>query len=179
MLSSVFLPRAGALETAPQDSLCGSPAGGKLISRNGRDRAQDGPAAKCRCQRCLTPNANRSAFRLAALWLQTTRHRATHSALYRIKALFQHKTLMDTASPATSPRRRSTLLGIEAALLRAATEASAPACARSESAAPEAVTSWAGSARKPSLIRVSSLPGSPLAPQWPLNCRGLSVAGSP
>ena len=56
---------------------------------------------------------------------------ARRIALYRIKALFQYKTLMDTASTATSPRRRSTLLGVEAALLRAAAEASARACARS------------------------------------------------
>ena len=39
--------------------------------------------------------------------------------------------------------------------------ASARACARSEPAAPGAVTSWAGSVRKPSRARVLSLPGSP------------------
>src|ERR1700720_3981328 len=70
-------------------------------------------------------------------------------ALYRIKALLQDKTSMITASTATNPRR-STPLGFEVALSRAATEASARACARSESAASEAVTSWAGSARKTS-----------------------------
>ena len=81
--------------------------------------------------------------------------------LYRIEALLQDKTSMITASTATN-RRRSTPLGsIEAALSRAMTEPSAQACERSEPAASEAVTSWAGSARKPSRARVSSLPGSP------------------
>ena len=72
----------------------------------------------------------------------------------------QDKTSMITASTATIPRR-STPLGIEAALSRTETETSARACARSESASSEAVTSWAGSARKPSRARVLSLPGSP------------------
>src|SRR5260370_29007932 len=66
----------------------------------------------------------------------------------------------DHVSTATIPRR-STPLEFEAALSRAATEACARACARSGSAASEAVTSWAGSARKPSRARVLSLPGSP------------------
>jgi hypothetical protein len=77
-----------------------------------------------------------------------------------IEALLQNKTSMITASTATI-RRRSIPLGFEAALSRTETEASARACARSESAASEAVTSWAGSARKPLRARVSSLPGSP------------------
>ena len=81
--------------------------------------------------------------------------------LYRIKALFQRNTFTITASTATSHHRRSTLLVVEAALLRAAAEVSARACARSVSAAPGAVTSWAGSVRKLSLIRASSLPDSP------------------
>jgi len=80
--------------------------------------------------------------------------------MYRIEALLQDKTSMITASTATI-RRRSTPLGFEAALSRTGTEASARACARSGSAAWEAVTSWAGSARKPSRARVLSLPGSP------------------
>src|SRR5206468_7598691 len=80
--------------------------------------------------------------------------------VYRIEALLQDKTSMITASTATI-RRTSTPLGFEAALSRTGTEASARACARSESAAWEAVTSWAGSARKPSRARVLSLPGSP------------------
>jgi len=113
----------------------------------------------CRCQPCLIKRESIGLPSCGVLWASDDR--ATHSALYRIKALFQHKALMDAAPTATSPRRRSTLLKVELALLRAVAEASARACARSESVAPEAVTSWAGSARKASLIRVSSLPGSP------------------
>jgi len=80
--------------------------------------------------------------------------------MYRIEVLLQNKTSMITASTATI-RRRSIPLGFEAALSRTETEAFARACARSESAASETVTSWAGSARKPSRARVLSLPGSP------------------
>jgi hypothetical protein len=111
----------------------------------------------------LTSNASRSACRLLALWLQTTptsRNPTARCVLYRIEALLRDNTSMITASTATN-RRRSTPLGFEAALSRTATEASARACARSESAASEAVTSWPGSARKPSPARVLSLPGSP------------------
>ncbi len=82
------------------------------------------------------------------------------SKMYRIEALLQNKTSMITASTATI-RRRSIPLGFEAALSRTGTEASVRACARSESAASEAVTSWAGSARKPSRARALSLPGWP------------------
>jgi hypothetical protein len=64
------------------------------------------------------------------------------SALARIDALLQDKTSMTTASTATICRRRSTPLGFEAALSRTGTDASARACARLESAASEAVTSW-------------------------------------
>lgn len=59
----------------------------------------------------------------------------------------------------TNPSSTTPPLGYEAALSRA--EASARACARSESAASEPVTSWAGSARTLSPAAVSSLPGSP------------------
>jgi hypothetical protein len=111
----------------------------------------------------LTSNASRSACRLLALWLQatpTSRSPTARCVRYRIEALLRDNTSMITASTATN-RRRSTPLGFEAALSRTATEASARACARSESAASEAATSWAGSARKPSPARVLSLPGSP------------------
>jgi hypothetical protein len=77
-----------------------------------------------------------------------------------IEALLQDRTTMIAASTATN-HRRSTPLGFEVALSHAATEASARACARSASAASEAMTSWVGSARKPSQARVLSLPGSP------------------
>jgi hypothetical protein len=80
--------------------------------------------------------------------------------LYRIGALLQDRTTMIAASTATN-HRRPTPLGFEAALSHTATEASARACASSAPAASEAVTSWAGSARKPSRARALSLPGWP------------------
>jgi hypothetical protein len=88
------------------------------------------------------------------------RNPTARCVLYRIETLLRDNTSMITASTATN-RRRSTPSGFEAALSLAATEASARACARPESAASEAVTPWAGSARKSSPARALSLPGSP------------------
>jgi len=128
--------------------------------------ARSGHPAQRRCrhrgQGCLT---RMRVDRPSALWrcgYKRRRHRATQSALRSVsdQSVIAGQDLMIAASTATIPRR-STPLGFDAALSRAATEASARACARSESAASEAVTSWAGSARKPSRARVLSLPGSP------------------
>jgi hypothetical protein len=88
------------------------------------------------------------------------RNPTARCVLYCIETLLRDNTSMITASTATN-RRRSTPSGFEAALSLAATEASARACARPESAASEAVTPWAGSARKSSPARALSLPGSP------------------
>jgi hypothetical protein len=88
------------------------------------------------------------------------RNPTARCVLYRIETLLRDNTSMITAPTATN-RRRSTPSGFEAALSLAATEASARACARPESAASEAVTPWAGSARKSSPARALSLPGSP------------------
>jgi hypothetical protein len=88
------------------------------------------------------------------------RNPTARCVLYRIETLLRDTTSMITASTATN-RRRSNPSGFEAALSPAATETSARACARPESAAAAALTSWAGSARKSSPARALSLPGSP------------------